>query len=96
MTIADNRIDAADITCPAFPATGLAPTDTYICTGTYTVMPDDVLLGTVTNNATATDGTTTSPTASETVPRRWHSGAEHREDYDRGDQSGHHGWWHQL
>ncbi|MCF2906632.1 DUF11 domain-containing protein, partial [Octadecabacter sp. CECT 8868] len=68
ITITDNRIAAADITCPVFPTAGVAPDGTYVCTATYTVTVDDVALGSVTNNASASDGTTTSPLTSETIP----------------------------
>ncbi|ABD56490.1 beta strand repeat-containing protein [Jannaschia sp. CCS1] len=68
ITVTDDRISGADLTCPAFPAGGLAPTQTYVCTGTYVVTSDDVDVGSVINNATATSGATTSPPASETIP----------------------------
>lgn len=68
VTINDNRIDSGDITCPTFPSAGIAPMGTYICTATYEVTADDVSLGSVTNNASATDGTVTSPLVSETIP----------------------------
>ncbi|WP_341860924.1 Ig-like domain-containing protein [Gymnodinialimonas sp. 57CJ19] len=68
VTITDDRIQPAGITCPTFPAAGLAPTETYICTATYTVTGDDVDVGSVVNNATATSGTTVSPPASEITP----------------------------
>ena len=66
VTVSDNLISA--ITCPTFPAAGLAPLASYVCTGLYTVTADEVALTSVTNLATATDGTTTSPLVSETVP----------------------------
>ena len=66
ISIDDNLITA--VSCPAFPALGLKPAATYVCTGTYTVTADDVAITSVTNLATATDGTTTSPITSETVP----------------------------
>lgn len=68
ITITDDRITGADLVCPAYPASGLAPTATYVCTGTYVVTVDDVDVGSVVNNATATSGATTSPPASETIP----------------------------
>ena len=52
------------IICPAPP---LAPGATAICTASYTVNQDDVDAGRVINTASASDGTTTSPTASLTV-----------------------------
>ncbi len=66
VTVDDNLITA--VNCPAFPVLGLAPGATYVCTGSYTVTADDVALTSVTNLATATDGTTTSPIVAETVP----------------------------
>ncbi|PWQ98013.1 DUF7507 domain-containing protein [Leucothrix arctica] len=68
ITIDDNLIPASGITCDAWPATGVAPAATYSCVGTYTITVDDVARGSTTNIATATDGTTTSPTDSATVP----------------------------
>ena len=73
ISINDNRIAPSDITCPAWPPSstptaGLLPGDTYACVGTYEVTSADITLGSVTNVAAATDGTTTSPTDSETVP----------------------------
>lgn len=68
ITISDNLIAPADITCPAYPAAGIAPTQTYVCTGSYTVTVNDVALASATNIASASDGTTTSPNTSETVP----------------------------
>ena len=66
--ITDNRIKPPAITCPALPAGGLIPTGTLVCTASYTVTADDVDLGSVTNLAKATDGTTTSPIVTETIP----------------------------
>ena len=68
ITITDNLIPAADIQCPVFPTNGVAPGGTYVCTGSYTVTSGDVDLTTVTNLASATDGTTTSPQVTETIP----------------------------
>ncbi len=68
ITIVDVLIPADDITCPAFPAEGIAPDGTYTCTGAYTVTADAVDLGAVTNVAYATDGTTESPRDSATIP----------------------------
>ena len=72
ITITDNLItNPADISCPALPAGGLSPTapnNTITCTGTYTVVQEDLERGTVTNLASASDGTTTSPSVSETIP----------------------------
>ncbi|MDA9208515.1 hypothetical protein N9O61_06510, partial [Octadecabacter sp.] len=73
LTIDDNRIDAADITCPAIPAGGLPPIDPdgdgvldaavegvnqLTCTATYTIVAADLELGSVTNIATANTPTT--------------------------------------
>ena len=66
VTITDNFIPS--ISCPVWPETGLAPTDTYTCNAIYTVTQDDLDIGSVTNIASATDGTTTSPPTSETIP----------------------------
>jgi large repetitive protein len=68
ITVADNRIAANDITCPALPPGGLAPAASLSCTAIYTVTTDDVDLGVVTNLATASAGTTTSPIATESIP----------------------------
>lgn len=64
ITVTDNLIG---VSCPALPD-GLAPGAATTCTGSYTVNGNDVILTSVTNTARATDGTTSSPTASETVP----------------------------
>lgn len=68
ITVSDNLIAPADITCEAFPTAGIAPGGTYTCTGVYSVTATDVDLGSVTNLASATDGTTTSPLTSATIP----------------------------
>jgi len=65
VSVTDDKIPS--VSCPALPAGGLAPTETITCSGTYTVTQDDIDNGAVTNVASATDGTTTSPTDSETV-----------------------------
>ncbi len=66
VTITDNRI--ASVSCPALPAGGLAPNAAMTCTATYTATQDDLDQGSVTNIATASDGTTTSDPVSETIP----------------------------
>ncbi len=66
ITITDNRIPS--VTCDALPAGGLLPTGTLNCTGSYTIISDDVDLGEVTNLASSVSGTTSSPTVSETIP----------------------------
>jgi len=66
ITVTDNLI--SNISCPALPAGGLAPNATLTCTGDYVVTQSDLDAGSVTNLASATDGTTTSPQTSETIP----------------------------
>jgi large repetitive protein len=66
LTVSDNRI--ATVSCPALPPGGLAPLATLTCTASYTLVLADLDLGSVTNLATATSGSTTSPSTSETVP----------------------------
>ena len=68
ITINDNLIPAADFECDDFPTDGVAPDGTYQCTADYEVTSNDVFLGSVTNLATSTDGTTTSEQVSETIP----------------------------
>ena len=65
ITVTDNL---NPVSCPATPG-GLAPSAAITCTATYTVNGNDVALGSVTNVASASDGTTTSPSVSETVPQ---------------------------
>ena len=66
ISVSDNLI--ASVSCPALPAGGLDPTESIVCEATYTVTVDDVLLASVTNLASSTSGSTTSPLVSETVP----------------------------
>ncbi len=66
ITVTDNFIPT--VNCPALPVGGLKPTQTLTCTGTYTVTQDDLDIGSVTNVASATDGTTTTPPTSATIP----------------------------
>ncbi len=66
ITVADNKI--ASVTCPALPAGGLAPGAFITCSGSYTTTQADVDAGGVTNTASSTSGTTTSPPVSVTVP----------------------------
>ncbi|MBA8880913.1 DUF7507 domain-containing protein [Phyllobacterium myrsinacearum] len=65
ISVTDDKIAA--VSCPALPTGGLVPKATLTCAGTYTVIQADLDAGTVTNKATATDGTTTSPVATATV-----------------------------
>jgi len=63
ITVDDDRISG--VICPAG---DLAPGEMITCTGTYTVTLDDVALGSVTNNATASGDGVTSPPDDETIP----------------------------
>jgi len=63
--VSDDKISS--VSCPALPASGLLPTQSIICSATYTVTQADIDVGSVVNNASATDGTTTTPIATETV-----------------------------
>jgi len=65
ITVSDDRI--ASVTCPALPAGGLLPSASLTCTATDTVTQADLDAGEVTNIASASDGTTTSPTDEVTV-----------------------------
>ncbi len=65
ITVSDDRIDT--VICPALPADGLAPSETLTCTADYVVTQEDIDLGFVTNIASASDGTTTSPQDEVTV-----------------------------
>ena len=66
ITVTDNLIP--NVSCPALPAGGLAPGAALTCTATYTATQADIDAGSVTNLASASDGTTTSPQTSETIP----------------------------
>jgi uncharacterized repeat protein (TIGR01451 family) len=66
--VTDNRIAAANLSCPATPAS-IAPLGQLTCTGTYTITPDDVAFGEVTNTATISNGQTTTPPDSVTIPQ---------------------------
>ena len=66
IVVSDNLI--ASVSCPALPTGGLAPDASISCTADYVVTQSDLDAGSVTNLATATDGTITTPIASETIP----------------------------
>ena len=61
ITITDDKIPSADITCPA---DGLAPLDSMTCTGSYTVTQADVDAGSITNNASASGNSPLGPVSS--------------------------------
>ncbi len=65
VTVSDNKV--ASVTCPALPAGGLVPAASITCTGSYTTTQADLDAGSVANTASATSGTTTSPTTSHTL-----------------------------
>ena len=65
ITVSDDQI--VTVTCPALPAGGLLPGASLTCTATDTVSQADLDAGQVTNTASATDGTTTSPVETATV-----------------------------
>ena len=65
ITVSDDKI--ASVSCPALPAGGLAPTATLTCSAAYEVTQADVDAGSVTNIASSSDGTTTSPDVTERV-----------------------------
>ena len=67
LEIDDDKIAAANITCPAVPQGGLTPGAFLTCTGSYTTTQADVDAGKVTNEATASLGGVTSGSDSVTV-----------------------------
>ena len=68
ISVADDRIVApGTVSCPALPAGGLAPGASLTCTASYAVTQADLNQGSVTNTATATDGTSTSAPDSVTI-----------------------------
>jgi uncharacterized repeat protein (TIGR01451 family) len=68
ITVSDDRIVApATVSCPALPVNGLAPGASLTCTASYSVTQIDLNQGSVTNTATASDGTTTSAPDTVTI-----------------------------
>ena len=66
ITVSDDRI--ASVSCPALPAGQLAPLASIVCTASYSVTQADLDFGDVVNIASASSGSTTSPTDNATVP----------------------------
>ena len=66
ITVSDDK--ATDESCPALPVGGLAPGESITCSASYTITQADLDAGSLTNVASATDGATTSPTDTVTVP----------------------------
>jgi hypothetical protein len=60
--------DKTSPTCPALPSGGLAPGQSLICSATYSVTQADLDAGSLTNVASASSGTTSSPTDTVTIP----------------------------
>jgi uncharacterized repeat protein (TIGR01451 family)/fimbrial isopeptide formation D2 family protein len=68
ISVIDDRIvSPGTVSCPALPAGGLAPDASLTCTASYAVTQADLNQGSVTNTATATDGTSTSAPDSVTI-----------------------------
>ena len=63
--ISDNKLGA--VSCPAIGAGGLAPNASLTCTAAYVTKQSDLDAGSITNTATATDGTVVSPSATATT-----------------------------
>jgi len=61
-TVTDNKVT---VTCPV--TTNLAPSASITCTASYTVIQADLDAGSITNTATASNGTVTSDQAQATV-----------------------------
>ncbi|MDE2579793.1 MAG: DUF11 domain-containing protein, partial [Hyphomicrobiales bacterium] len=66
VSVSDNKIAA--VSCPALPAGGLKPGASITCTGSYTTTAGDVAAGAVANTASATSGSTVSPSVTLSVP----------------------------
>ena len=65
ISVSDDKI--ASVSCPVPPAGGLIPGASLTCSATYIATQADIDAGEVVNIASATDGTVTSPNATETV-----------------------------
>jgi len=65
VTVSDDKI--SNVTCPALPAGGLAPSASVTCTADYAATQADIDAGSVTNIAGAAAGGLSSPEATETV-----------------------------
>ena len=76
VTIADDTVAAAAITCAEVPSSGLAPGGTASCSGTYTTLQADVDASGVASNATASLDGTTSAAATLRVPWAAPQGSE--------------------
>ncbi|MEL7129710.1 MAG: hypothetical protein AAGK23_09190 [Pseudomonadota bacterium] len=59
--------DQVTVSCPALPGGGLAPTASLTCTASDTIDQADLDAGSLTNTATATAGSVSSPSVSETI-----------------------------
>ena len=64
-TVSDDK--SSDESCPALVPNSLAPGASTTCTASYTISQADIDAGSVTNIASASNGTVTSPTDTETV-----------------------------
>ena len=82
-TVADNK---ATTSCPA--TATLAPRASITCTATHTITQADLDAGSVTNTASATNGTTTSTDRQRDRHGRPDQGADHRQDAEPADLLG--------